>query len=100
MIQDRDRQSVERLKRLMLQHGVLLYKTIVLGPRERQDAKVDSDLGVLVLVDNADAPLRKIISHCGWEVSFDTDVLIQTVVMTRQEAESGPEQSSLLMLAV
>jgi predicted nucleotidyltransferase len=100
MIQDFDRKLVKRLKRLMLKHGVPLYKTIVFGSRARGDADADSDLDVLVLVEEVDPGLRKIISHCAWEVGFETGVLIQTVVMTREEAESGPEQSSLLMLAV
>jgi hypothetical protein len=60
----------------------------------------ESDLDVLVLVEHVDAVLRKTISHCAWEIGFDTGVLIQTVVMTREVAEHGPEQSSLLMLAI
>ena len=44
--------------------------------------------------------LRKTISRCAWEVGFEAGVLIQTVVMSREEAEQGPEQSSLLMLAI
>src|SRR6266511_3696471 len=100
MIGDSDRKLVERFKRLMIEQGIPLYKTIVFGSRARGDAQPDSDLDVLVLVEHITPALRKTISHCAWEVGFEAGVLIQTVVMTRQEAELGPEQSSLLMLAV
>ena len=100
MIKDSDRILVERFKNLLVEHEVPLYKTIVFGSRARGDAEPDSDLDVLVLVDHLNPTLRKTISHCAWEVGFEAGILIQTVVMTREQAEQGPEQSSLLMLAV
>src|SRR5262245_32990022 len=100
MIRSSDRTLVEGFKQLMVEHGVPLYKTIVFGSRARGDAEPDSDLDVLVLVEHLTPPMRKIVSHCAWEVGFEASILIQTVVMTREQAEQGPEQSSLLMLAV
>jgi uncharacterized protein len=100
-VQSHTRQAiVEQLKSLLIKHGVPLYKTIVFGSRARGEAEPDSDLDVLVVVDYLNPTLRKIISHCAWEIGFAVGVLIQTVVMTRAQAEQGPEQSSLLMLAV
>ncbi len=100
MIKDSDRTLIERFKQLLIEHGVPLYKTIVFGSRARGDAGPDSDLDVLVLVEYLGPTMRKTISHCAWEVGFEAGILIQTVVMTREQAEQGPEQSSLLMLAV
>lgn len=100
MLTDFDLQLAERLKQALIEHNVPLYKTIVFGSRARGDAQPDSDLDVLVLVEHVTPPIRKTISHCAWAVGFEAGVLIQTVVMTREEAELGPEQSSLLMLAV
>jgi uncharacterized protein len=100
VISNSDRIVVERFKRLLVEHGVPLYKTIVFGSRARGDAEPDSDLDVLVLVARLNSAIRKAIRHCAWEVGFEAGILIQTVVMTKEQAEQGPEQSSLLMLAV
>ena len=100
MIKDSDRKLVEQFKRLMIAQDIPLYKTIVFGSRARGDAEPDSDLDVLVLVEHLNPAMRRTISHCAWEIGFEAGILIQTVVMSRDEAEHGPEQSSLLMLAV
>ena len=100
MLTDFDLQVAECLKHAIIEYSVPLYKTIVFGSRARGDAQPDADLDVLVLVEYITPTMRKIISHCAWEVGFEAGILIQTVVMTREEAEHGPEQSSLLMLAV
>jgi predicted nucleotidyltransferase len=100
VLMNSDRTLVEQFKRLLTEHGIPLYKTIVFGSRARGDAEPDSDLDVLVLVDHLNPAMRKAIRHCAWEVGFEAGILIQTVVMTKEQAEQGPEQSSLLMLAV
>ena len=100
MLTDFDFQLAEHLKQALIEHNVPLYKAIVFGSRARGEAQPDSDLDVLVLIEHITPALRKTISHCAWEVGFEAGVLIQTVVMSREEAEHGPEQSSLLMLAI
>jgi predicted nucleotidyltransferase len=100
MMRKADWRLAERLKGSLLEHNIPLYKLIVFGSRARGDAGPESDLDVLVLVERVDAVLRKTISHYAWDIGFEAGVLIQIVVMTREEAEHGPEQSSLFMLAI
>ena len=103
MMHSEDKESrrvVARFKSLMLERGVPLCKTVMYGSRARKDAEPDSDLDVLAIVERLDAGMRKAISRCAWEAGFDTGIVIQSVVMTRDQVENGPERSSLLMLAV
>ncbi|MGH9425042.1 MAG: nucleotidyltransferase domain-containing protein [Terriglobia bacterium] len=100
MMRNSDRTLVEQLKHLLVEQRTPLYKTILFGSRARGDADPDSDLDVLILVEYVTPAMRKTIRHYAWEVGFAAGILIQTVVMTREQAEHGPEQSSLLMLAV
>ena len=100
MLNKRDREIAENLKRLMVQRGVEVYKVILFGSRARGDAEPDSDMDVLVIVERLDSAIRTLISHCAWEVGFESEVVVQSVVMTRDKAENSPMRSSLLMLAV
>lgn len=100
MLKDSDKILIERFKNSLIERGIPLYKTVVFGSRARGDAGPDSDLDVLVLVKRMDPTTRRVIRHCAWEIGFEADILIQTVIMTREEAEQEPEQSSLFMLAV
>jgi predicted nucleotidyltransferase len=77
MLTDSDWQLAERLKHALIEHNISLYKAIVFGSRARGDAQPDSDLDVLVLVEHVTPTIRKIISHCAWEVGFEAGVLIQ-----------------------
>ena len=91
---------VKNFKRLMLERGTPLCKTVMFGSRARGDADPESDLDVLVIVETLNPALRKTIRQCAWEVGFAAGVVIQSVVVTRDQVENGPEQSSLLMLSV
>ena len=100
MLGKRDREIAENLKRLMVERGVEVYEVILFGSRARGDADPDSDMDVLVIVERLDSAIGKLITRCAWEVGFESGIVIMPVAMTREEAEHGPERSSLLMIAV
>jgi len=79
------------------------FEVIAFGSRARGDADADSDLDVLVITEEPETDeLFLLVSGCAWEASMDqgAEIVINTVVMSRKEWETGPERFSLLSLAV
>jgi predicted nucleotidyltransferase len=76
-------------------------KVILFGSRARGDADRESDLDVVVVLeDGIDAAAREYVSDCAWEAGFGHGIVVVPVVFTRTEWESGPERHSLFVRAV
>lgn len=95
-----DKELALRFKGSLLRSGVLPSRVVVFGSRARGDADFESDLDVLVLVDEISPGTRSVISDCAWETGFEAGVVITPVVMTVDEAENSPERYSLFMTAI
>lgn len=96
---DTDDKVLQELKSA-LQRTVKLRELILFGSRARGDAPADSDMDVLVVVDETDGEVEKIVSECAWETSLRHEVLIVPATYSRDEWENGPARSSLLALAI
>ena len=73
---------------------------ILFGSRARGNADPDSDLDVLVIVDDLSPELEDYISESAWEAGFKHGIILMPVVFTRNEWENGPERYSLLADAI
>lgn len=62
----------------------------VYGSRARGDATSDSDLDIYLVVTELTPALRRWIDEIAWEVGFDNDRVISTLVTTRRGLEQGP----------
>ncbi|HET9227736.1 MAG TPA: nucleotidyltransferase domain-containing protein [Thermoanaerobaculia bacterium] len=62
----------------------------VFGSRARGDATSDSDLDIYLVVTELTPALRRWIDEIAWEVGFDNDRVISTLVTTRRGLEQGP----------
>jgi len=100
MLAPTDRQIVERFKSLMAERGLPVLETIVFGSRARGDCDEESDLDILVLVSQRTREIVDAVRDCAWEIGFDSNRYIQTVIRSKDEVENTPLRSSLLMLAV
>jgi predicted nucleotidyltransferase len=83
-----------------LERRVRLRRLVLFGSRARGDFSSDSDMDVVVIVDELDDVTEQAIHDCTWELGLEEGVVIVPVVYSRDEWENGPERSSLLALAV
>ena len=72
----------------------------VFGSRARGDAVPDSDMDVFIELVTCTPELRRRISEIAWEVGFEMDRVISTVVATRGELEHGAMGASPLILNI
>ena len=96
----KDLQIVNKLKS-RLQKKVNLHQVILFGSRARGDAEPDSDMDLLVILNEpVSRKSRKIVSDNAWEVGFDAGVVVVPVVVNRNNWENGPDKLSLLAMAI
>jgi predicted nucleotidyltransferase len=72
----------------------------VFGSRARGDAAPDSDLDLFIELEEATPELRQRISEIAWEVGFEMDRMISTVVTTRHDLEHGAMGANPLVLNI
>ena len=85
---------------LLLKKKLSIHRLELFGSRARGDADPDSDMDVLVIVDEISPELEDYVSECAWEAGFKHGIVIVPFVFTRGEWENGPERYSLLAEAI
>jgi DNA polymerase sigma len=87
--------------RALLRERLQVHRVILFGSRARGDADPQSDLDVVVVLeDGIDVSAREYVSDCAWEAGFAHGIVVVPVVFTRGEWEHGPERESLFVRAV
>ena len=99
MLTEADRQVVREFRHRLADVAPILDLR-VFGSRARGDAVPDSDLDVFVELEACSPELRRRISEVAWEVGFEMDRIISTVVTTRHELEHGAMGANPLVLNV
>ena len=95
-----EKKILEQFKAL-LRERLQIHKVILFGSRARGDADPQSDLYVVVVLeDGIAASAREYVSDCAWEAGVGHGIVVVPVVFTRTEWESGPERQSLFVRAV
>ena len=99
MLREADRRIAREFRR-RLSAIAPIVDLRVFGLRARGDAAPDSDLDLFIELEEATPELRKRISEIAWEVGFEMDRMISTVVTTRDDLEHGAMGANPLVLNV
>jgi len=99
MLTKADRQIVREFQRRLVEIMPVLDLR-VFGSRARGEAAPDSDLDVFIELEACTPELRQRISELAWEVGFEMERVISTVVTTRAELEHGAMGANPLVLNV
>lgn len=67
------------------------------GSRARGDAAPDSDLDVFVVVPDLTPTLRRAVRTAAWELGFEHERVLSTVLAPAEEFENGPLSASTLV---
>ena len=70
------------------------------GSRTRGEGTADSDLDLCLVLERIDAEIRSRISEIAWEVGFERDVLISTIVFSDEIFDHGPASASPLVKTI
>src|SRR4030095_1202165 len=82
--------EIARELRRRLAQRVKIEDFRVFGSRVRGEATPDSDLDIYLVVTELTPALRRWIDEVAWEVGFERDRVISTLVTTRRGLEQGP----------
>ena len=67
------------------------------GSRTRGDATWDSDFDIFIVLSEVDQKIDRWIRGIAWEVGFENDRVITTVLIDKEQFEHGPMSESTLV---
>ena len=67
------------------------------GSRARGDAQWDSDFDLLIVLERVNREADQWIREVAWEIGFENNHVLTTIVLDRKQFEKGPMSESSLV---
>ena len=67
------------------------------GSRARGDATWDSDFDIFIVLSEVDQEIERWIRDIAWEVGFENERVITTVLIDKEQFETGPMSESTIV---
>jgi len=67
------------------------------GSRARGGAEWDSDFDICIVLNHVDQKVDRWIRDVAWEIGFENDRVITTVIINKEQFEYGPMSESTLV---
>lgn len=99
MLNENEAKAVHRLKDA-LREKVKLIDFRIFGSRARGGALPDSDIDIMVEVEEYTPEVESVIDDLVFEINLGHDCFISTIIFGRKELEEGPLDESPLYKAV
>jgi len=93
-------QEILKKFRMLLSQKIQVNQIILFGSRARGDAEPDSDMDVLVIVENKTDEVEDFVSNCAWEAGVYSGIVICPIVYSAEEWFNSPIQHSLLAKSI
>ena len=91
--------AIVKLKKALEQRFNLLYFR-VFGSKARGDASPDSDIDVMIEVDDYNPEIESEIDDIVFKINLEHDCFISTVIFGKKELEECPLGESLIYKAI
>ncbi len=75
------------LQKIEKELGDQLKQTILFGSKAREDGDADSDIDILIVVEDASWPIRNAISDIGSGISLEYGILVGPFVIAQERWE-------------
>lgn len=96
MISNEDKRILNEFSRQVRRHfhGARIW---AFGSRARGNATWDSDFDICIVLEHVDADTNQRIRDIAWEIGFENERVITTIILDSEQFDKGPMSESTLV---
>ncbi|MCK4357914.1 MAG: nucleotidyltransferase domain-containing protein [Candidatus Cloacimonetes bacterium] len=97
-----DKRSLEIARQLKkdIEKNLNVIGMRIFGSRARDDFEEDSDLDIFIELEENNPAVRKLIDHLSWKIGFENDLIIMTLIHSKDEVENGIYKYTLIYKSI